>query len=109
MPEFYLKKYILESFPEESEHAETVDFVVDQLETLNRQDLGSRLTLNCLKSRLGDTSRMDQSKITLIDVCCYASHAQLGRSCLSPHNHDLFVCCCLVIVKRRCGTARGNA
>jgi hypothetical protein len=31
LPEFYLKKYILESFPDETENPEAVDFVVDQV------------------------------------------------------------------------------
>ncbi len=31
LPDFYLKKYVLESFPQESDYPEVIDFVVEQV------------------------------------------------------------------------------
>jgi len=67
LPEFFLKKYLLDSFPKESVCPQAVDFAVGQLDQLSREDLGSRLTLNCLKSRVGDV-RVDPKSITIIDA-----------------------------------------
>jgi len=68
LPEFYLKKYILESFPQKTEDPTTIDFVVEQLESLNGDDLGSRLTLNCLQSHIKSLpADFDQKIITILD------------------------------------------
>eukprot|EP00472_Partenskyella_glossopodia_P008731 CAMPEP_0197521326 /NCGR_PEP_ID=MMETSP1318-20131121/6607_1 /TAXON_ID=552666 /ORGANISM="Partenskyella glossopodia, Strain RCC365" /LENGTH=274 /DNA_ID=CAMNT_0043073265 /DNA_START=282 /DNA_END=1106 /DNA_ORIENTATION=+ len=72
-PEFYLKKYILDSFPKgelPATHADAVDFVVEQMETLNRLDLGSRLTLNCLPSSVKTYLATIKKKIpmTILDT-----------------------------------------
>jgi len=66
-PEFYLKKYILDSFPQQSESPESVDFAVDQVESLTRDELGSRLTLNCLQCPVGEV-KVDQDLITLVET-----------------------------------------
>ncbi|GAB5372067.1 hypothetical protein AAMO2058_001634000 [Amorphochlora amoebiformis] len=72
MPDFYLKKYILESFPKgemPATHADAVDFVVEQLETLTRRDLGSRLTLNCLKSSTDRfIDKIKKLPVTILDT-----------------------------------------
>uniref|UniRef100_A0A7S2U516 Maspardin n=1 Tax=Lotharella oceanica TaxID=641309 RepID=A0A7S2U516_9EUKA len=72
MPEFYLKKYILDSFPKGAlpgPHADAVDFVVEQLETLSRNDLGSRLTLNCLPSSVSKhLKKISKIPMTLLDT-----------------------------------------
>jgi len=72
MPEFYLKKYILDSFPKGAlpgPHADAVDFVVEQLESLNRNDLGSRLTLNCLPSSVTKhLNKIVKIPITILDT-----------------------------------------
>ena len=50
MPEFYLKRYVLDSFPKglmESDMAQAVDFMVMQLDSLGQAQLSSRLLLNC--------------------------------------------------------------
>eukprot|EP00466_Bigelowiella_natans_P012640 jgi/Bigna1/128353/aug1.6_g3061 len=73
MPEFYLKKYILDSFPKGNlpgPHADAVDFVVEQLETLTRKDLGSRLSLNCLPSSVAKYIKSIKEKhpMTILDT-----------------------------------------
>jgi len=71
MPEFVLKRMILNNFPEgklESDVADSVDFMVQQLESLNQSELASRLTLNCLESSLKPAELpFDKTKITMID------------------------------------------
>ncbi len=70
-PEFYLRKYILDSFPKgrlQPACADAVDFVVEQLETLGRSDLGSRLTLNCLPSKVPNISYIRKLPMTLLDT-----------------------------------------
>jgi len=66
-PEFYLKKYVLDSFPTASEHPEVIDFAVEQLESLKREDLCARLLLNCLQTPLPPIKHFEQSHITIID------------------------------------------
>jgi len=66
-PEFYLKKYILDSFPQASECPEAVDFAVDQVESLTRDELGSRLTLNCIQCPVGEV-KIDQDLVTLLET-----------------------------------------
>jgi maspardin len=71
MPEFVLKRMILSNFPTsklESEIANSVDFMVKQLETLTQSELASRLTLNCLPSNFNPTElQFNKAKITIID------------------------------------------
>jgi len=71
MPEFVLKRMILNNFPEgklDNDIADSVDFMVQQLETLTQSELASRLTLNCLESSLKPAELpFDKTKITIID------------------------------------------
>jgi len=71
MPEFVLKRMILNNFPEgklDIDVADSVDFMVQQLEALNQSELASRLTLNCVESTLKPAELpFDKTKITMID------------------------------------------
>jgi len=72
MPEFMLKRILLENFPVqklEPEIANSVDFMVDSLESLSQAELASRLTLNCSLGflRPGDVT-LPQEHITIIDT-----------------------------------------
>jgi len=70
-PEFLLKRVLLQNFPDynvESEIANSIDFMVEQLESVIYEDLVSRMSLNYTVGPLVATSlSLDQSKITLID------------------------------------------
>lgn len=73
MPEFYLKRYILERFPRgnvgTTERVQAIDYMVLQLDALSHQEIASRLTLACLPC---DPNRwklsLEDDKITLLDV-----------------------------------------
>jgi len=55
MPEFMLKRIILGNFPtgtQETEIANSIDFMVEQLECLTQSELAGRLTLNCIPGPL---------------------------------------------------------
>jgi len=72
-PEFLLKKMVLSNFPTkvlEVEIANSIDFMVEQLESLNKNELVSRLTLNCTISPSFNPMELpfDKSKITIIDA-----------------------------------------
>eukprot|EP01111_Echinosteliopsis_oligospora_P006504 TRINITY_DN2067_c0_g1_i1.p1 TRINITY_DN2067_c0_g1~~TRINITY_DN2067_c0_g1_i1.p1 ORF type:complete len:326 (+),score=59.18 TRINITY_DN2067_c0_g1_i1:195-1172(+) len=72
MPEFMLKRYILSNFPRtnlEPEIANSVDFMVEKLESLTQPELASRLTLNCALGPLkpGDVT-LHPERITIIDT-----------------------------------------
>jgi len=68
-PEFALKKFLLDSFPEKTEDPEIIDFMVEQLETLTRSDVGSRLTLNCINCPVPDFSQnFSEDRISFIDT-----------------------------------------
>jgi hypothetical protein len=50
-PTFVMKRLILKNFPKgkiDPEVADSVDFVVEKLDTLSREQLASRLTLNTI-------------------------------------------------------------
>lgn len=72
VPEFLLKKILLSKFPKgemEYEIANSVDFMVEQLETLKHSELVSRIKLNCTKSNLvPEDLPLPKSAITIIDV-----------------------------------------
>ncbi len=86
MPEFVLKRMILNNFPQgqlEPDVADSVDFMVQQLETLNQSELASRLTLNCLESTLKPAELpFDKTKITMIDVCVLLPFNYSPHQCL---------------------------
>ncbi|TMW55931.1 hypothetical protein Poli38472_008579 [Pythium oligandrum] len=72
MPEFYLKKYILEGFPSQklrsAARREAIDYMVEQLDRLAQQDIASRLTLNCLPCDPNSWRiAIADDKITIID------------------------------------------
>lgn len=69
-PSFLLKRYILTGIregPHEPFIADSVDFVVGQVETLSREDLASRLTLNVSPAAVGPLLLSD-SFITIMDT-----------------------------------------
>eukprot|EP01120_Amphizonella_sp_Union-15-10_P002889 TRINITY_DN13184_c0_g1_i1.p1 TRINITY_DN13184_c0_g1~~TRINITY_DN13184_c0_g1_i1.p1 ORF type:complete len:348 (+),score=60.63 TRINITY_DN13184_c0_g1_i1:95-1138(+) len=72
MPEFVLKRILLSNFPNgtmEKEIANSIDFMVEQLETLGQKDLASRLTLNCTRGPLKtDSLGLSNDKLTILDT-----------------------------------------
>jgi len=72
MPEFMLKRIILANFPVnnmEADIANSVDFMVEQLESLSQPELASRLTLNCTLGFLRPNEvQLEQSNITIMDT-----------------------------------------
>ncbi|DBA04799.1 TPA: hypothetical protein N0F65_004436 [Lagenidium giganteum] len=73
LPEFYLKKYILERFPKGPQRStdlvEAIDYMVDQLETMSQKELASRMTLNCLSCDPNSWKvAISDDKITFIDT-----------------------------------------
>jgi maspardin len=75
--EFLLKRLVLGNFPtgmQEEEIANSLDFMVEQLETLTQRELSSRLTLNCLPSTMDPQKlALSQEHITLMDSLDYVS------------------------------------
>jgi maspardin len=77
-PSFLLKRYVLTGIPKgphEPFIADSVDFVVSQVETLSRDDLASRLTLTVDSVTVG-TLLLSDSFITLIDTNDYGTIPQ---------------------------------
>ncbi|XP_002992732.2 maspardin [Selaginella moellendorffii] len=77
-PEFMLKRYILSGIhegPQEPLIADSIDFVVSQFETLSREDLASRLTLNTSPAAVGQITLPD-SCITIMDTNDYCAIPQ---------------------------------
>jgi len=71
MPEFMLKRLVLSNFPTgnmETQVGESIDFMVEQLESLNGREISSRLTLNCTVVDL-DPEKMtfDKRRILIIE------------------------------------------
>ncbi|KAH9721472.1 Maspardin [Citrus sinensis] len=69
-PSFLLKRYVLTGIhdgPHEPFIADSVDFVVCQVETLSREDLASRLTLTADAASVGNLLLSD-SHITIMDL-----------------------------------------
>jgi len=71
-PDFLLKRMLLSNFPTyelEREIANSIDFMVEQLEAVKRDDLASRLNLNCtLCPLMKEELKLPVSNITIIDV-----------------------------------------
>jgi len=87
LPEFVLKKYVLENFPQgqlESDIASAVDFVVHQFEEQDRDSIASRLTLNCELSSVRTLGDFSTEKITILDT--------YDRSDPSRYHAGSFVC-----------------
>jgi len=72
MPEFVLKKMILNNFPTgqlDPDIADSIDFMVQQLESLEQSELAARLTLNCTLADFNPTElNWDKTKITILDT-----------------------------------------
>lgn len=84
-PSFLLKRYVLTGIPDgphEPFIADSVDFVVSQVETLSREDLASRLTLTVDAASIGPLLLSD-SFITLMDTNDYCSIPQQLKDQLS--------------------------
>lgn len=77
-PSFILKRHVLSGIrdsPQEPFIADSVDFVVSQVETLSREDLASRLTLTADAASVGPLVLPDSS-ITLMDTNDYCATPQ---------------------------------
>ncbi|KAG8095448.1 hypothetical protein GUJ93_ZPchr0012g21104 [Zizania palustris] len=77
-PSFLLKRYLLTGIrdgPHEPFIADSVDFVVSQVETLSRDDLSSRLMLNVNVASVGSLMLPD-SLITIMDTNDYSAVPQ---------------------------------
>ncbi|OAY56645.1 maspardin [Manihot esculenta] len=84
-PSFLLKRYVLTGIrdgPHEPFIADSVDFVVSQVETLSREDLASRLTLNVDAASVGSLLLSD-SYITIMDTNDYCAIPQQLKDQLS--------------------------
>ncbi|XP_077235467.1 LOW QUALITY PROTEIN: alpha/beta-Hydrolases superfamily protein [Tasmannia lanceolata] len=84
-PSFLLKRYILTGIhggPHEPFIADSVDFVVGQVERLSRDDLASRLSLNVEAASIGPLSLSDSS-ITIMDTNDYCAIPQQVKDELS--------------------------
>ncbi|KAH7286866.1 hypothetical protein KP509_32G025700 [Ceratopteris richardii] len=80
-PEFLLKRYILSGIrdgPQEPLIADSIDFIVSQLEILQQHDLASRLTLNTAVGAIGKILVPD-SAITIMDTNDYCAIPQRLR------------------------------
>lgn len=77
-PAFLLKRYVLTGIrdvPQEPFIADSVDFVVSQVETLSKDDLASRLTLTAGAASVGPLLLPDSS-ITIMDTNDYCATPQ---------------------------------
>ncbi|KAF0929933.1 hypothetical protein E2562_026933, partial [Oryza meyeriana var. granulata] len=77
-PSFLLKRYLLTGIrdgPHEPFIADSIDFVVGQVETLSRDDLSSRLMLNANVASVGSLMLPD-SLITIMDTNDYSAVPQ---------------------------------
>ncbi|XP_054824524.1 uncharacterized protein LOC129322300 isoform X2 [Prosopis cineraria] len=84
-PSFMLKRYVLTGIrdgPHEPFIADSVDFVVSQVETLSREDLASRLTLTTDDAAVGPLLLSD-SFITIMDTNDYCAIPQQLKDQLS--------------------------
>ncbi|XP_068634871.1 uncharacterized protein [Aristolochia californica] len=84
-PSFLLKRYILTGIPggpHEPLIADSVDFVVSQVEKISQEDLASRLTLNVDSVSIGSLLLPDTS-ITIMDTTDYCAIPQQLKDQLS--------------------------
>ena len=72
MPAFLLKRLLLSHYPKgevENEIANSIDFVVEQLDSLTQSEIASRLTLNTMKNHVEPQNISNQGiHITVMDV-----------------------------------------
>ncbi|XP_062117189.1 uncharacterized protein LOC133831043 isoform X2 [Humulus lupulus] len=84
-PSFLLKRYVLTGIrdgPHEPFIADSVDFVVSQVETLSREDLASRLTLTVDAASVGSLLLSD-ALVTIMDTNDYCAIPQQLKDQLS--------------------------
>jgi len=98
MPEFMLKKFLLDNFPQgllDHDIADSVDFMVLELESLNHKDVASRLWLNCSKRQVGDL-KLPASRLTGMGDMHWGTCHALGHMCaLTRHcAKKVAVCVC---------------
>lgn len=70
MPALFLKKMVIGSFQKgmvDSSIADSIDFLVDKLDSLSQKVLASRLTLNCMSSYV-EPQKLNSVDITIMDV-----------------------------------------
>jgi maspardin len=70
LPGFMLKRMILSNLPSyevDSEIADSIDFLVEKLESLDRSGLASRLTLNCMEGYV-EPQKFKDIPVTIMDV-----------------------------------------
>lgn len=69
-PAVVLKRMVMGTYslhPVDSDIADSIDFMVEKLESLSQSELASRLTLNCINSYV-EPQNLDGIPITIIDV-----------------------------------------
>ncbi|XP_028411696.1 maspardin-like isoform X2 [Dendronephthya gigantea] len=90
MPGFYLKKMVMENFTTKEvdpDIADSIDFMVENLDGLERSSLASRLTLNCLSSYV-EPQKIANIPMTIIDVfdeCALSDQVKESLYKLYPH------------------------
>ncbi|XP_022086957.1 maspardin-like [Acanthaster planci] len=81
IPGFLLKRMVLNNFSRQQHDmdiANSIDFIVERLESLSQSDLASRLTINCMSSYV-EPQKLHALDITLIDVFDECAISQLVR------------------------------
>lgn len=69
MPAFLIRKQMLDNFPQgllDADIADSVDFVAQEMENLSRDELASRMILNCTQAEIGKLD-LPSDKITIMD------------------------------------------
>ncbi|KAK3601460.1 hypothetical protein CHS0354_033594 [Potamilus streckersoni] len=70
MPALFLKKMVMGNFDRrivDSDIADSIDFLVEKLDSLSQQELASRLTLNCMNCYV-EPQKLAGVEITIMDV-----------------------------------------
>ncbi|XP_074650527.1 maspardin-like [Tubulanus polymorphus] len=81
MPALLLKKMVMGNFDTgivDKDIADSIDFMVDKLDSMSQQELASRLTLNCLNSYV-EPQKISNVPVTLMDVYDESALSQLVR------------------------------
>lgn len=90
MPGFYLKKMVMENFTTkevDADIADSIDFMVENLDGLDRSALASRLTLNCMNCYV-EPQKIASIPMTIIDVfddCALSEPVKDDLYKLYPH------------------------
>eukprot|EP00732_Lithocolla_globosa_P006379 Lithocolla_globosa_v1_NODE_7375_length_954_cov_37.926585.p1 type:complete len:299 gc:universal NODE_7375_length_954_cov_37.926585:44-940(+) len=94
-PEFALKRFVLSNFPSgqlESAISDSVDFMVEQVEGLDKSTLVARLTLNTEESDLQPLALNGKDLVTIIDVLDEVAISQRLREQLYKYYPEARVC-----------------